>query len=185
MKLGTDFKHIFPGQQENERVFLLFRQHWIVMFGKITAWLIFLVIFFLIDYAIQTVFPGPLSAVAVEIIEVIKLAYLMVLFLGLFILWIMYYLNISVITNERIVDIDQHSLLHNSTAELHLNQIEDVTSEVDGLFQTFFNYGNVYIQTAGETERFEFEKIPHPTKVSKIIMDLYEALPEDQKRRKN
>jgi hypothetical protein len=182
MFLGTDYRHLFPGQQENERVYLVFRQHWIVMFGKLAAWFIFLGIFISIDYLIAFI-PGTLTPGAVNLIELFKLVYLALLFLGLFILWIMYYLNI--ITNERIVDITQKSLLHHTISELHLNQIEDVTAEMKGFFQTFFNYGNVYIQTAGETERFEFTKVPNPSQINKVILDLYELIPEEQKKMKN
>lgn len=184
MFLDTDLRHLFPGQQENERVCLVFRQHWMVMVGKLVAWAIFLAIFISIDYAVKYI-PFTLSQSTLNLIELVKLIYLMVLFLGLFILWIMYYLNVNIITNARIVDITQMSLLHHTVSELHLNQIEDVTAETNGIFQTFFNYGNVYIQTAGETERFEFTKVPNPSEINRVIMDLYEELPEDQKRIKS
>ena len=107
----------------------------------------------------------------------------MFLILGLLILWVMYYLNMQIITNQRIVDITQDSLIHHTISELHLSHIEDVTAEVDGLLGTFLDYGNVYVQTAAETERFVFDRVPNPTAVEKMILDLYESLPEDQKHR--
>src|SRR3989338_6513153 len=95
----------------------------------------------------------------------------------------MYYLNVQIITNQRIVDITQDSLIHHTISELHLSNIEDVTAEVKGLFGTFLDYGNVYVQTAGAAERFVFDRVPNPTAVTKMILDLYETLPEDQKHR--
>jgi hypothetical protein len=64
---------------------------------------------------------------------------------------------------------------------LHLEQIQDVTAEIHGLPENIFDYGDVFIQTAGETERFVFHNIPGPTKVTKLILDLYEQLPEEKK----
>jgi hypothetical protein len=93
----------------------------------------------------------------------------------------MYYLNIQIITNERIVDITQRSLIHHTTSELHLSRIEDVTAEVSGVFGTLLDYGHVYVQTAGETERFIFHQVPNPQALVKLILDLYEQLPKEDK----
>jgi hypothetical protein len=87
----------------------------------------------------------------------------------------------QIITSERIVDVTQKSLIHHTISELHLNNIEDVTAEIRGIFGTFLNYGNVYVQTAAETERFIFDKVPNPAAVEKMILDMYEKLPKDEK----
>ncbi len=86
----------------------------------------------------------------------------------------MYYLNIQIITSLRIVDIDQVGLFSHTIAELHIDKIEDVTSETKGVLGTMFDYGNVFVQTAGTKERFQLDNIPHPGQVEKIILDLYE-----------
>jgi hypothetical protein len=98
-------------------------------------------------------------------------------------MWVLYYLNVNIVTNERVVDITQKSLLHHTIAELHLNRIQDVTAEVHGFFETFLDYGNVHLQTAGETERFVFSRVANPTKISKMILDLYEQLPPEEKQK--
>jgi len=172
---------LFPGQQDNEQVYMVLRQHWMVLFGKIAVWIMFVAILMGSDYAISQYAPGLKNAPYAQIVNLIKSIYLMFLVLGLLIVWVMYYLNVQIITNERIVDITQVSLLHHTISELHLSRIEDVTAEVNGIFPTFLNYGNLYVQTAGETERFEFEKIPNPAQVNKLILDLYEKLPEEIK----
>jgi hypothetical protein len=97
----------------------------------------------------------------------------MFLLVGLFIIFVLYYLNIHVVTNIRIVDIDQTGLFNHTVSELRLEKIEDVTSETKGVLGTLFNFGTVYVQTAGAKERFEFENIPDPAMVSKMILDLY------------
>jgi ABC-type multidrug transport system fused ATPase/permease subunit len=175
-------KHpLFPGQQENEQIYMVLRPHWFIFFLKFLAWLLFAAILVFLDWFIDSFVPGLKSSPYVEYVNLAKSVYLMFLMLGLFILWIMYYLNMQVITNERVVDITQKSLLHHTVSELHLTNIEDVTAEVKGLFGTFLNYGNVYVQTAAETERFIFDHVPNPAKVEKTILDLYEKLPHSPK----
>ena len=59
-------------------------------------------------------------------------------------------------------------------AEQRLYRIQDVTSEVKGVLPTIFKYGNIYIQTAGEIERFIFEQIPNPDQIRDYIIKLAE-----------
>ncbi len=174
---------LFPGQQENEEISLVVRQHWMVFFMRFLAWLLFAAFLPLSDWAIVNFAPGLSNDPYASYVSLIQNIYLMFLVLGLFILWIIYYLNIQIITDQRIVDITQNSLISHTISELHLSNIEDVTAEITGVFGTFLDYGNVYVQTAGETERFVFVKVPDPAGIEKLILDLYEKLPEDQKRR--
>ena len=172
---------LFPGQQENEEIYMVLRPHWFIFFGKFLAWLLFAAILILTDWAIDQYAPILKTEPYLGYVNLVKSIYLMFLMLGILILWVMYYLNIQIITNERIVDITQRSLLHRTVSELHLNNIEDVTAETKGIFSTFLDFGNVYVQTAAETERFVFDHIPNPALVEKTILDLYEQLPEGKK----
>lgn len=179
--METKTKLVFPGQQANEKVHLVFRQHWAVLLMKLSLWFALLIAYFAIDYISIAYLPNILDQAFIPLIQVFKIVFLMFLALGLFMIFVLYYLNMSIVTNERIVDIEQEGLLHHTISELHLDQIQDVTAEVHGLPENLFDYGDVYIQTAGETQRFLFHKIPNPTKVTQLILDLYEQLPENQK----
>lgn len=174
---------MFPGQQENEEVILVIRQHWIVFVSRFLLWFLFVVILMGLDYFIPSYAPILLTPPYSNVLALLKNVYLMFLMLGLLMVWIIYYLNLQIVTNERVVDIDQHSLLHHKISEVYLSRVQDVTAEVDGLFPTFFNYGNVHIQTAGETERFVFSRIANPAAVAKLIADLYEQIPAEEKAR--
>jgi len=43
------------------------------------------------------------------------------------------------------------------------------------LAQTFLDYGNVHIQTAGERTRFIFKNVPQPERVKEQIIALIES----------
>ncbi|HTL39617.1 MAG TPA: PH domain-containing protein [Methylomirabilota bacterium] len=176
-----NIKSLFPGQQENEKICMVLRPHWMVFFLKFVAWLMFLVILLGADWAIGKYLPILKTEPYLDYFNLFKTIYFMFLALGLLIIWIMYYLDIQIITDQRVVDITQGSLLHRTISELHLSRIEDVTAEVNGLLPTFLDYGNVYIQTAAETERFTFDRVPSPARIEKMILDLYEQLPDHEK----
>ncbi len=97
--------------------------------------------------------------------------YIMVLLLLLFLLWMDYYLDMWIITDRRIIDIDQRGLFDREVSEIPLDHIQDVTIEVRGLIETFLKFGTIRIQTAGERE-FLIETIPHLDEVKTAILKI-------------
>jgi hypothetical protein len=174
---------IFPGQQEGEEIHLVIRQHPIVLVGQMLLAVLFLAIYFGISFVLKKYLPVGTSAAYIHAINVLKDLYLMFVALGVLLGWVIYYLNVQIVTNKRAVDITQKGLLSHTVAELDLNHVEDVTAEVEGFFPTMFDFGNVYIQTAAERERFVFSNVPHPTSVEKLVLDLYDRLPSEGKTR--
>ena len=170
-------KTFFPGQQPDERIHMVSRKHWIVLAKDVAVWLIFVGILFFYDGVVVQQFPFLNAPQALKIANLIKSIYLMYLIAGIMTIWILYYLNYQIITNERLVDVDQKNLLYHSTTEIHLAQIEDVSSEIKGILGNLFNYGHVYVQTAGTKTRFEFDYVPDPNAVVKQISDLYQQIP--------
>ena len=100
----------------------------------------------------------------------------------LFAAFLDYYLDTWIITNDRLLNIEQEGVFSRTISELDLYKIQDATSEMKGVLPSLFDYGNVHIQTAGETKRFELEQVPNPHEVRKLIMDLAE---EDRKYHEN
>jgi hypothetical protein len=166
--------NFFPGQQKDEEIVLVLREHWFFLVIKLFIWLLFTAILLVAQNFIARSMPQLLEEPYVHYVDLIRNVYVMFLMLGLFTVITLYYLNVQIVTNERIVDIDQHSIFSRVVSELHLEKIEDVTSQTKGFLGTALRYGYVYIQTAGATERFTFENIANPELVSKVILDLYE-----------
>lgn len=176
-------KILFPGQQPNEKIYLVTRQHWMILARQIFVWLLFVCLLLFLDGWVIPQFQILATSPFIQIITLFKTLYLMALVAGIFTLWVLYYLNYQIVTNERVVDIDQKNLLYHVTSELNLGSLEDVTVEVRGILANFFDFGTVYIQTAGTKRNFEFENIPNPHSVAKLILDLYEHLPQSLKKR--
>ena len=88
-----------------------------------------------------------------------------------FLLW---YFTVSIVTNERIIDIDFINILHKEFSATTLSKVEDVTMKTGGFIRALFDYGDVFIQTAGTNANFEFLAAPHPEKVVRIINDQLE-----------
>lgn len=86
-----------------------------------------------------------------------------------------WYFNVSIISNKRVIDIDFHDLIYREVSDASLDKIEDVTHNMGGLLGIVFNFGNIYIQTAGTKPQIEFLKVPHPAEVAATLRKLREA----------
>lgn len=156
----------FETQEREEKVVLLLRRHaitnirWILTatFLVIVPWLWSVFPFF-------AVLPQRFQMMLAIIWYLFIIAYILEHFLS-------WYYNVQIITDERIVDVDFHSLLYKEVSETKIENIQDVTFVMGGAPRALFNYGTVYIQTAGEKREFDFEDIPHPDRVAKILNEL-------------
>jgi len=83
-----------------------------------------------------------------------------------------YYLDVWIVTNERIINIEQKGLFARVISEKELVIMQDITSEIEGFWHTVFNYGDIFIQTAGEKERFVFKQVPRADEVARKISNL-------------
>jgi ABC-type multidrug transport system fused ATPase/permease subunit len=168
------FHKLFPSQLEEETIYLVVREHWFHFFLKILVWVFFAAAMLTFNAYMPGLLPAIFTDKAGLITNLFIQVYTLFLALSLFLIFTFYYLNIQIITSLRIVEITQEGLFNHTVSELHIDKIEDVTSKTTGLFGTIFNYGDVYVQTAGTVERFEFLSVPNPAAIEKIILDLYE-----------
>ncbi|KKR84169.1 MAG: hypothetical protein UU32_C0049G0007 [Candidatus Woesebacteria bacterium GW2011_GWB1_41_10] len=83
-----------------------------------------------------------------------------------------WFFSVYIVTDERIFDVDFVNLIYREISEANIDQIQDVTTAMGGVVRTLFNYGDVFIQTASEIPRIEFEAVPHPDQVAKILREL-------------
>ncbi len=85
-----------------------------------------------------------------------------------------WYYSINIITDKRIVDVDFTSILFHRFSEAPLDKIEDVSHAPVGILSSLFDFGDVYIQTAGTRPEFEFDGVPKPRVVQDTLLDLLE-----------
>lgn len=76
-----------------------------------------------------------------------------------------------IITNDNVTQIMQVGLFHRKISEVSMANVEDVTANQKGILQTFFNYGDIHIETAGEQNNYDFIYCPNPNAYAKAIQD--------------
>jgi hypothetical protein len=83
---------------------------------------------------------------------------------------IVYWGNRWVVTSDSITQVQQTSLFNKQSSQLSLENLEDVTSEQNGILTHMFNYGVIKAETAGERSKFMFRYCPNPNFYAQQIL---------------
>lgn len=148
---------------EGEEVVLQARRHWIVVvplflfLGLVTlAPVVFYAIVDALPIVLETPGWGP---------ALLAFGYfgwmLAVWVIGYFV-WLDHHLDVWIMTNERLIDIEQKGIFRREISSLRFERIQDITAEVDGALATFLDFGVIKVQTAGEAKEFSIENIASP-----------------------
>ncbi|MFA6130833.1 MAG: PH domain-containing protein [Patescibacteria group bacterium] len=167
-----DLKHL-PNHERGEEAILFLRRHWITVLSLAFTGVALLMVPILAYILMRTLgwdlMGNPVTG---AIASLLLSSYLLLVLVILMTQYTDYYLDTWIVTNHRIINIELMGLFSRTISELRLNQVQDVTSETIGILPTFLTYGNVYIQTAGTRERFNFKNVDNPEDVKRVILDL-------------
>lgn len=83
-----------------------------------------------------------------------------------------WFYRVYIITDERIIDVDFLSMIYKDVSTTKIDNIEDITALSVGFFSSMVDYGTVIIQTAATKQEIQFEKVPHPSKVTTLLNEL-------------
>ncbi len=170
LSMFVESSNSFQGQKEGETVILLLRKHPFIIITRLS-------LFFLA--ALIPIVGGILTWSYLTEDENLKNLFFFSSTIWYLVLWLtsfysltLYSLDNVIITNHRIIKSYQHSLFNREIAELHSHRIQDVTTHTNGIIQTFLEFGDITIQTAGTENQFMFKQIPNPDEVKDVIMHI-------------
>lgn len=161
----------FEAQDPDEKILLLLRAHPITNL----PWIILAFALFFFPFFIPRILP--LTGLSFNLIpQTFQLVFLIINYLLVLIIifegFLNWYFNATLITNEKIVDIDFEHLLYKGVDLAPLPKIEEADSVTAGILGTIFNFGNVSVQTAGAKVAIEMKNVPHAAQVADMILDL-------------
>jgi hypothetical protein len=162
----------FKDKKRDEDIIMVLRRHWltfIIQFMPIIVGVVFIILvhFFTIEFMPEILVNG-----GENVLFFVESLMAMILWLITFVFWVDYYFDVWIITDRRIVDIEQLGLFRRNVSELEHSKVQDVTTEIHGILPTLLKYGFVYVQTAGKKTRFIFKQVPRPMMVRKMILNL-------------
>lgn len=165
-----------PGAMPDEKIIKIVRRSFFILFKKIIFFILLGTMFLAFLFLGTVNYPDLLNdPVYFPLIVLFGSGFYLFIWLFFLFIFIDYYLDIFIITNERIISIRQEGFFSRIISEQKIERVQDITSEVKGVAQTIFKFGDIYVQTAAEQERLYFKEISDPEGVRDVIMKMAEA----------
>lgn len=97
--------------------------------------------------------------------------YWLFVWMGAFSVFTNHFLDQWVVTNERIIDIDQKDFWSREVSSLFLERVQNVETDVQGFFHTLFGFGTLTVESAGaEIGKVRMRGLPSPGHVRDVIL---------------
>lgn len=163
-------KKVFSTQNEDEEIIMVANRHPITLVRDAIG----SVVLFIVSFSVMIKF--------FYVPYVLPIAFLVFVFsiIGFFYSYFNWARDRFIITDLRILDMDQKTLFSKSQKEAFLEKIQDVVSETRGFLGTVFHYGDVSIQTASDTS-LVLDDVANPNMIQKTIFDLVRDAKSDEK----
>ncbi len=156
----------FFDKDPDEKVILIVRRHPITNIKWIVISVFMLILPFVLNgFSVFSFLPYKFYFAAILGWYLLTLAFVFENFLS-------WFFNVNIVTNKRVIDVDFVNLVYREVSDAEFGQIQDVTVKVGSVIRTLFDFGDIFIQTAAEIPEIEFEAIPHPDRVDKILREL-------------
>ena len=160
--------------EPGEHVVLQARKHWFLFAVTLLPYAILALIPFALPGLLRLTVPTAPYAAYIDYRQPLMRAalgvWLLVVWTGAWGACTRYYLNVWVLTNQRIVDIRQPAWFYRKVSSLLLNRVQDVTTDVDGALASALGIGNITVQSAGAVDEFHMNGIPRPEVMRDVIM---------------
>lgn len=160
----------FPRLRQQQGDVIIWRKHWVVLMLSLLWPALAAMVAVMVPLLLQVSIP-PLVAGAA---------------LALILLWVWWQWenwrnDVYILTPDRIIDIESIPLrLHTSRREGSLANIQNITYVVPDMLAGLLNYGDVTIETAGQSGNFTFSSVFAPAEVQADIAQYAQSFREKQ-----
>lgn len=162
---------------DDEQIILQVRKHWFVLCTQIIG-IVFVALLPLIFIVTITQIDVIASRISLNSTLLVTLytGWLILQWMAFFAIWTNYYLDVWIVTNKRLIAVDQRGFFSRTMASFRLERMQDISVSVSGIIQTFLDYGTLEIQTAGEVGQFKVTGMPKPTEIKSTIINASDSM---------
>lgn len=164
--------------EKGEEIFKIVRKHWFVIIVELfVALFMALLPFFVLTTLVitldtHTFFDTPLATLFPSIIFATSLWFVCACMFG-YMIWTHYFLDVWVLTNRRVVLINQIHFFNRIVSSFRLERLQDMSVSINGVIGTLLNFGTIRAQTASAHEDgFIMHGVPEPRELLSLIQAL-------------
>lgn len=161
--------------EPGEEILKIVRRHWFILVAELFSVFLMLLFPFFILFLIA-LFPHALNPFDISLAHYTSLIAFAVaswsilsLMTG-FTIWTHYYLDLWIITDRRIILVDQIRFFSRNVSIFRLERLQDIEFYVQGFIPTLLNFGTLKAQTASAFEsNFKGHGLPDPRGLQALI----------------
>lgn len=160
--------------EEGENIVMVVRKHWFVMLATIIGILLMavipLIIYMILNSSLLPINIPDFNQSFKIWMGFLYSLWLLILWVVFFVDWTDYYLDMLLITDKRVMNVNQNGFFRREVISFRYEQIQDITVETKGVLQTFFKYGLIQVQTAGEKRCIIIKHASNPEEARSEIL---------------
>lgn len=179
--------------ENDEKMLRVVHKHWFVLFGRTVGIIITALLPAIAWITLEILLQAEQNPLHIDLSQYLRYftffysMWLLCSWMTLAYIFTDIYLDIWVITDRRIISIDQKGFFRRHIGSFRLEKLQDVNIAIDGIIATFLNYGTVEAQTASDSEdEFRSFYLPKPRELKAIILEaadsrmLLQNIPQQQ-----
>jgi hypothetical protein len=167
--------------EPGEEVLKVVRKHWFIIVSELFVVFVFMTLPFFILF-VFAIFPDALTTLDISLANYTLLitfclsAWSVICLMSGFTIWTHYYLDLWIITDRRIILVDQIHFFNRNVSIFRLERLQDIEFYVKGFIPTMLNFGTVKAQTASAFEsNFRTNGLPDPRGLQATIQKAMDA----------
>ncbi len=160
----------FSGQDRGEEIVLIIRQHPIILFPSVVVALLLLLGSFVVASVLANY--GLLGSKSISGAVAFLVLVTLVILTSVFSTFLRWFYTLNIVTTKRIVDLDFHDVIKHVFTEARLERVEDISHKPMGLWSSIFDFGDVFVQTAGTRMNIIMNSVPRARDIQDTIYDL-------------
>lgn len=148
-------------QRPDEEIIFTYHQHpWVL--AKTFLYIIIDIVIVVLAFLVWQV-----NQISISVL----VAGLIFAFVTISVRWFTYKSDLFILTNQRIIKIDQTALFKRKVSEAELDNVYNVNYTVNGFMRSLLNFGDIKISTVGdESSTIDIRNIENPSFVQEKIM---------------
>ncbi len=160
--------------EESEKILAVVRKHWFVIVIEL-FFSFFMIIFpFFLFFLFQIINSKVTEPIVLDSLSpaltYFFLIWLLLSVLTAYTIWTHYFLDLWVITDRRIIVIDQIHFFNRKVSSFRLERLQDIKVTIKGIIPTLLNFGTITAQTASSAEsNFSSKGLPNPRELQAMI----------------
>jgi hypothetical protein len=163
---------MFIPLEEGESVVLKVHKHWWFIAIRVVALIVFLALPFFVWHVLSARGIVVFTHASMAALASLAALWALIGWVMFWQFWTLYYMDMWIVTDRRLIDIDYKGFFDRDIAMLRLDRVQDLTVQVQGILGSLLGYGKIVVQTAGTQEEFVIEQISNPETLRDAISRL-------------